>query len=824
MLFAKMSGKISIYRLLLIGIITIITLTKPVFAGIDSSHIVQKLTQADKYFNEKKLDSAKVLYVSVLDQDPKNVKALLGMAKVEYTQDEFEDKVNNSASTMEIRQQKQEIHTELNYAKYNEASYYLKLINKIGTDDPEFYYFMGVIQKDMIKLKISADRSESFKIARNCFENIIKKDSGYKDVLLQYALLLCDHGNYEDCIKTLERFIRLKPGSSDGYLCLNRIVNVIFSDEGFSVTKEYFSQNKEIDIFCLSLAERKQGNISKAIDILKKSLERSAAQIPVILTYKELLRCCAANDENNLFTSTYTKMINSIMDEKDCDLIYDDLKYLATKQEIHKYLISDYIFKKGKWFSAFWSLRTAAGVQANSRIFEHYKRLVNAEKKYSFDRSKFRLLKSSESYNSNQEFTDQGYIYLKYGEPDEINKTKEPDQLKEVRLKTLRDLSKRPHEMDKSRNYSADGGLIAAGITARESWLYRPSANNKKRIFHFFGFSKTLVSTIYDDEYINAIRDWDPTYNQIVLDNRNPLSLNPEFEDKEVVKTDLGDSSKKELITGISQERSEENLTYKQIRLNYEAYKFRGEQNRTELLISYFLPIPAIFKELQDSIKEIHVVAGYNFFDGDWNKIAQKSDSITYEKKIDGLIPKIKFISFNVDTGKVNSTIFCNPSGTGVSCFNKDVIEIPGYSKTNLCSSDIMISIMDNKNTGYGKKWNKYYLLPSPSPKWSLKKPINLYYEIYNLKKNYDGKTLFRLEYAFRFKGSNENLLTKIFSKENNEVVSTEYSKSGKETESHEYMSFDLNRIAPGTYILEITVKDMNTNKEITLKKEVELF
>ena len=135
-----------------------------------------------------------------------------------------------------------------------------------------------------------------------------------------------------------------------------------------------------------------------------------------------------------------------------------------------------------------------------------------------------------------------------------------------------------------------------------------------------------------------------------------------------------------------------------------------------------------------------------------------------------------------------------------------------------------MISLIDNKVVGNGKKWNKYYLLPSPTNKWSIKQPIGLYYEIYNLRKNSDGKTLFRLEYAFRFKGSNENLLTKIFGKGNNEIVSTEYTKSGQETESHEYMSFDINRLSPGNYVLEITVKDMNANKNITIEKEVELF
>jgi GWxTD domain-containing protein len=823
MSLAKTKSMISIHQLSLLSMMIMIVFITPVIAGIDSLQVAQKIIKADKYFNENKIDSAKALYISVLDLDSKNVKALLGIAKVEYTQDEFEDKVNNSASTMEIIQQNQEVHSELNYAKFNQALYYLKMINKIETDDPDCCYFMGIIHKEMIKLKITADRSESYKIAKDCFEKIIKKDSCYLDVLLQYAQLLCEHGKYEDCIKMLKHFIKSKPGFTEGFLCLDRILNHIYDDEGYADTKEYFLGNDDVDIYSIAFTERKRGNIDEAIVILNKLLDKPSLQIPVVLVYRELLKCDAAENNYDMFISAYNKMMNNLLDEKDCDLVYDDLKYLATKQEIIKYNSSDYIFKKGKWFPVFWNHRTAAGVESNNRILEHYKRLVYAEKKYYHDRSKFSFLKPTESYNSNQEFTDQGYIYIKYGEPDEINKTKEEDQLKEVRLQTLGSLNKRPHEMDRGRNYSSDAGMKSAGKTARESWLYLPSANNKKRIFHFFGFSKTLVSAIYDDVYINAIRDWDPCYNQIVYDNRDPLSLNPEFRDNETQKTDLGDSLKKELLTGITQERSEENISYKQIKLNYEVYKFKSENDKTEILIGYFLPIPMIFKELADSVNETTAITGYNFYDGDWNLLTEKRDSVVYEKKTDGLRPKVKFVSFQADTGKINSTIYCNPIGKGISCFNKDIIDVPGYPIRGLCSSDIMLSVIDNKATGNGKKWNKYYLLPSPTNKWSLKKPINLYYEIYNLKKNLEGKTLFRLEYAFRFKGSNENLLTKIFGN-NNEVVSTEYSQSGKETESHEYLSFDLNRLTPGTYVMEITVKDMNANKNITLKKEVELF
>lgn len=763
-------------------------------AGEDSLQIAQKITQADKLFLERKSDSAKILYKSVLEQEPRNIKALLGMAKIEYTTTEFEDKDFRASVTSSLDQQSKGIHANQDLIRFSNAYSYLKQIDKNKIDDPEYFYFMGIVLKEMIVVKSVADRNESATTASQCFEKVIKKDSSYKDNLLQYALLLSNRGDYYRSIDLIKRYLKLKPDNADGYLCLDRVIGYIYNEENFRKMEKIFTDGSDIDIYCIASAKRRDKNIYDAITMFQQILNKSPQLIPPVVIYKELLKCYASQENEDAFTSNYTKMLNTLSGEKDFDLVYDDIKYLANRQEILKYYESDLGFKKDKWFASFWSRRTPVGMDARKRIFEHYKRLVYAENTYYKYREIFSFFKPTDSYDSNLEYTDQGFIYIKYGNPDKINKRTQDDN-----------------------------EFMPAGVYY-EGWLYLPSAYNDKKIFYFYSLEKKLVSVNYSNAFLDDIRYWDSRINTYLIASQQSLSSYSNIGAGEIsLQVDLGDSLAKDMMTNVSQERSEVNLTYKQIKLNYEAYKFRSANNKTELLIAYFLPVPIIFKEIPVKMEKIPVAAGYSFYDSDWNLIIEKNDSTILEKKTDGLRPKVKFVSFDADTGKVNSNIYCNPLGTGVSCFNKDIIEVPGYPKSRLCSSDIMISVIDNKASGNGKKWNKYYLLPSPTNKWSLKKPINLYYEIYNLKKNLEGKTLFRLEYAFRFKGSNENLLTKIFGN-NNEVVSTEYSQSGKETESHEYLSFDLNRLTPGTYVMEITVKDMNANKNITLKKEVELF
>jgi hypothetical protein len=95
-----------------------------------------------------------------------------------------------------------------------------------------------------------------------------------------------------------------------------------------------------------------------------------------------------------------------------------------------------------------------------------------------------------------------------------------------------------------------------------------------------------------------------------------------------------------------------------------------------------------------------------------------------------------------------------------------------------------------------------------------------LYFEIHNLRNNVEGKTLLCLEYVTMYKGNNENLITELFTKGNDEIVSTKYTKSGKGTSSNEFISFDVNRLSPGSYIMEKTDKDVNANINSILKQE----
>ncbi len=790
MAFVKSSIKLLHAGLFCYALISIVLLFEPLFAGRDSLRIAKELTQAEKYFYERKFDSAKIIYSLALSENSKNIDALIGLGKIEFTQQEYEEYIKersflSGSMDMDPRKGNGKWYG-LDITKFGNSLEILKKAKEIDPLNIGLNYFLAILYRDMVKLELANNHKLYLLESKKSFETVLSKDSVYENVLMQYAILLMNEDDNFEAMNLIKKQIALKSDYPDSYFVILKIARQLFESASKEKILEYFSKDKDdLNKYLFMEFKRYSGDYEDAKQGLENMLLQSNETVPKGLILSSLMKIYVKENNKEKVFNSYNRILSGLKSRVDAEILFHDLRYIADKEEFLRFENSNPADLKRIFFSTFWNKRSAQSVNFIDKIFEHYSRLVYTEENYSHNRELFRFFKPMDSYAANKDFYDAGLIYLKYGKPDKV--------------------------------------FRSTGEMFFERWLYHPSSNAGLKAFGFFGTEKRLARNAYNEEILEEMKRWDSKYYQYLRKPIPGVSAAASSLSSTGVAFDKNEEEKKELIANLSEERSEINLTQKQIVLNFQAYRFRGKNNKTDLLVSYFFPIPHIFKELPDNLKQITAECGYSFFDQEWNILAKKHDSVIYQKSKDGGRPEVKFVSLEVDTGKVNSWIYCNPSNTGLSCFNKGTINIPEYSKTDLCSSDIMISVIDNK-ISRGKKWNQFYLLPSPTTKWSLRKPIKLYYEIYNLKKNLDGKTLYRLEYAFRYKGNDDNLLTKLFGKNKQEEVSTEHTKSGRETESHEFMSFDLNRLSPGDYIVEITVKDMNANKNITLKKEVELY
>jgi tetratricopeptide (TPR) repeat protein len=260
-------------------------------------------------------------------------------------------------------------------------------------------------------------------------------------------------------------------------------------------------------------------------------------------------------------------------------------------------------------------------------------------------------------------------------------------------------------------------------------------------------------------------------------------------------------------------------------KLPHEIYTFRASNGLTNVEVAYKIPYQDIFKGFPDSVSSIFTEKTLTIFDAGWVKIVSQSDTILSGRNNREMDSNIWFYRFVVYPDSTNVTLLVHPLETEVYGKFSESLMIPDYSKSGLKISDIIIADTIEKSKGKNIfNRNNLKVIPSISSKRHLGKLLNIYFEIYNLAKNMDGKTLFMIEYTIKYLGDEKNIISSIFGKNRTNSISTEYNKFGKDVTSIEYISIDVNKLIPGKYILEISVKDVNGRNSIKKTKEIEFY
>jgi len=129
--------------------------------------------------------------------------------------------------------------------------------------------------------------------------------------------------------------------------------------------------------------------------------------------YLSLARIAAERGELAAAESLFWTAVAEINTLAGADIVFEDVKYLATDDEWARYKELSTAARKAMFFHAFWDARNPSVVgDANIRIGEHFRRLVEAEDTYEYTgfRSSFnnpdqyRQLRFPRTYYLNQEF------------------------------------------------------------------------------------------------------------------------------------------------------------------------------------------------------------------------------------------------------------------------------------------------------------------------------------------------------------------------------------------------------------------------------------
>jgi tetratricopeptide (TPR) repeat protein len=744
-----------------------------------SKSIDSLIAEADIHFLNADLKAAGNLFEKILSSNKNSIEALTGLGKVYYSENDFSG-----------------------------ALEYFENALKLDTANIESHYLCAITDRDIARFKCVFTSGEKYYLkALDQFKWIFRHDSLYRDVFYQYALMLKYQDNYIESLDANLTQIRLRPMLTDPYTGLIRTFQTALNKK-LNIKLRAFLKNSRnnLKIFLLGELERREEHFDNAIKTFN-GLLFSKIGFPLSLLCTSILKIYAEFGEQQKFENLYWRAVNAINNDVDAGILFNDIKYIAETHEIDKF---DSIYTVENWqkyFRTFWNKRNLfPGSKENSRIFEHYNRLVYAENNFVLDREVFTFLKGKSiqyqnfkipevtleirnktkpesekgSYSLNYEFTDQGLIYLRHGAPDEVAKT------------------------DKKV------------IFRNESWLYHETKEHPQMIFNFIGLKKYLIPGFFDPEILEDRIHWDPNYSRF---------LERTGHSKEAYQDKLMNEAKEVIDLGLKTENSELAKTIKSLPLSSAVSAFRGNNKKTSTELAYSIPVSEIFNTLPDTVNILKVENGFSCFDRDWEEIYSNIDTITISRTDTKSTESLCFFRFNLNPDSLTIASYFHPLGTEIYGRSQTIKNLPDYYSPGLKVSDIQIASRMEKSSGkslYNK--NGLIVIPAALKRHPLNKPLNIYFEIYNLVKNLDGKTIFQIEYTGKYIDRDGNIITGLFSSKKNYSISTEYNKFGKDEHSIEYISIDVNKLEPGRYIFEVKVKDINARKNVLKSCEVELF
>ncbi len=355
------------------------------------------MARADSLIQLGEYKQAEKLYKEALKIDPKSIEGARGLSKVAA------EKID-----------------------WDEVKKWNKKIVQVNQNDVEANYYLGVAYRETGKVSGFIFKKKDFQKSEQHFNAVIERDPNFEDIFYQRALLERWKENWEEAIGWNQKQLDRKPQLAQaqvGHFKFYRLF-LIHEDEN-KVLKHLQDEESDWAVYFLGEWHRRNGHYAQADSIFQTLLQKklTISKEPILLS---LVRLSLQQNQDEEAERYYEQATASINSDIDAQFIFEELKYIFNDQEVNSYKDLTSTSEKKDFFGEFWIKRKPTAVSDfNERILEHFNRLVYAEASYWCDGvrtwfnnpDKLRYLKFPKSYFLNEEFNDQGLIYIRHGEP-----------------------------------------------------------------------------------------------------------------------------------------------------------------------------------------------------------------------------------------------------------------------------------------------------------------------------------------------------------------------------------------------------------------------
>jgi hypothetical protein len=571
-------------------------------------------------------------------------------------------------------------------------------------------------------------------------------------------------------------------------------------------------------------AMRRAGSVSSADSVLT-SLLGVIDGIPQEAVRIARARLCYMRGNYANAESEYMKAVQGLSSDVGAEVLFDDIKYIISDAELDWYRGLHSLASKQEFYRSFWQLRNPLPAsKSNPRLLEHIRRYLMAEKMYEYagprtlfsDPDKAHELVFPRAFALNEEFNDMGLIYLHQGAPDDIARHSyspfDDDDVKE-RIRnilfysgTLKPLDFRERE------------LFAAEVRDRyrgsekedyESWLYDPTGDSPKMIFHFqkhhsVGNSWRLTACPDFDPMIFKLSGWDRRFEEIY--NVRQPAMRAMFEN------DVKTESRTLVKDALSTDRQTWDKQVSIIHFPHAIDMFRGADGGSLLDISYAIPITTLSRLLPDTMHALPVEIGFSMVNTRYQQSVHQLDTVVVEIGRGRTGALVDLIRYTVPPDPYAVSMHVRSLTGNILGAWKQVLRVEDFSKPGLTMSSVQL-LRPSPQRG-ALEIDGVKVIQSPFATQLLNEPFYVYFQIYDLIPDGDGTISYATECRLIRAGDNgwdEGI--PIHTKE----------KVGKERSVSEFYTIDLGRTKPGSYTLVVRVTDRMRHESTSATRLLEV-
>jgi tetratricopeptide (TPR) repeat protein len=649
-------------------------------------------------------------------------------------------------------------------------------------------YHRAICYREAGKFKALFLRDLDWNNSKKYFERVLAQDSLYRDTLYQYALLQRYDEKYEEAILLGHQQIRLKPEIAEAQRGLFRLYQYLLDNRSEKKCIAWLqAHDSEHARYFIGEAHRRAGETAAADSALQKWLDAGPAISPAP-AYLALARLHYQREQPQAAEQFFWQAVTGIRNQVDAELVFDDVKYIVTDAELQRFRDLDLPLDYRAFFHGLWTKRDPTpAARFNARLAEHYRRLLYVEKHYVFDRfrtwfnnpDQLNYLQFPPAYYLNDRFNDKGLIYLRHGEPNE-------------RVRTA-----------------------GESVPTNESWLYGKDETTPQLSFHFVAVAGAanwrLTPVITIPEMLEDRVHWDPIYFRM---------LRGDVQERFILTEKLAQKSADAVDVGF---RTDRHSWDKKVRpLDFASYTafFKAPAGKTALEVYYDLPLPADDELRKISDTTVVYEHGLSMHDLWWNPIQRQSNQIP-KAKITGLSMQQGWLGqyrFAVEPDSYHVAFFVRqPTTQRLEGWKNDMV-LPDFSENQLAMSSIVLaSTIEPASGNEPFVKNGLRLAPNPSRRFDRKKPVYVYFEVYHLTPDAEGKSSFLIEYTTLLRKEEKSGAKKffaLFGGSAKPATTLVVERQADKPISVEYLALDLGETGKGEFRLSIKVTDRHSGKQ----------